>query len=195
MSRFLRRAASIVIQGKSPKKLDYLTTDKGLDLTDAAIRIKYEGRDENAVPMTEDMQTYSLTGGTQSVTVTYGDCSTSFDINVSKAQPILSAKDTIDIEGDQAFMLDVDYTGDGKISYKTDSSLIKVTSTGRIITLSSGVATVVIGAPETDKYQAISKTVTINVLKAKTDSNSADDSQSTVLYRKSQLQSSCRKMR
>ena len=151
--------------GDEPQKLDYLTTDSALELTGATIRIKYEGRDEIIVPMTEDMLTYSLSSGTQSVIVSYGGCSTSFDINVSKEKPVLSVKDTMDIEVDRALMLAVDYTGDGKISYTTDSHLIKVTSTGRITTLSPGTATVVIEASETDKYQAASKAVTINVLK------------------------------
>ena len=152
---------------KAPDKTEYITTDKELDLTGGTVKLEYEDGHIANIPITSSMVSYRLNVGEQTVTVKYANLSTSFIINVLKAESEVSAIDEKTIAVGESFQLDIKgYTSKTTIT-PSKEGIVYISSSNTVTGVHAGTVDLVINNPETDTNKASSFTTRIIVTKKK----------------------------
>lgn len=132
----------------APKKLKYTTSDK-IDFTGSELQIRYEDGYTTTTPLTEEMVTYEMKVGTQTVDIDYLGQTDEFEISVSKAKESLTvtAKKT-KLKVGVAYTYKVKYVGNAKVSFEsTKPSVLKINkNTGKAVAKKKGTATIIIRA-------------------------------------------------
>ena len=132
----------------APKKLKYTTSDK-IDFTGSELQIRYEDGYTTTTPLTEEMVTYEMKVGTQTVDIDYLGQTDEFEISVSKAKESLTvtAKKT-KLKVGVAYTYKVNYVGNAKVSFEsTKPSVLKINkNTGKAVAKKKGTATIIIRA-------------------------------------------------
>ena len=142
------------IKTQSPAPLTYRSSDENVALVDAGGVVTPVGT------------------GTAVITVTaeasegYSEASIEITVNVSKpAQDIVTSADSYTkARLSKAFFMGAVAEGGGKLTYEsTDSSVVKVHSSGRVTLMGPGTAEIIIRAEETDAFAAGEKRVPVKV--------------------------------
>ncbi len=109
-----------------------------------------------------------LQAGTTIVSVTqysdsnYESCTTSFNITIKKADPVISAPDITKLYTDPDFSLSVASSSTGSFTYSTLSSgVVSLTNTGNVFIIGTG--SVVVSATQIQDINYNSKTVTFTI--------------------------------
>lgn len=139
--------------------------DERLDLTGGALDVVYEDGNTANIPLDEHIVSCNMSTGTQTVTVTYGDHTESFEITIEKKNPNLKVKSKYQkIVGDR-FYLKANRTGGGDITFASqDSGIAKVNADGMVEVLRAGTVTILVTVQDTYYYKSETKKVTLNVV-------------------------------
>lgn len=144
-----------------PDKTSYYTTDQ-LDLTGSELKINYEDDYSVTVPLTEDMLTYKMSEGTQTVKVNYNGCDAQFDIEVEKAPEslkITAMKTKLKIG--QSYTYKAKYVGEGNLTFtSSNSNILKINKkTGKAVAKKAGTVTITV------KGGSLVKKIKVKVIK------------------------------
>lgn len=137
----------------APKKLQYTSAEK-LDFTGSKLKISYDDGFSNTVELTEDMVSYEMEPGTQTVTIDYFGQTDEFEISVTKPKESLSVKAKKNkLKVGQVYTYKVKYVGSGRVSFQsTKPSLLKINkSTGKAVARKKGKTTIIIKAGNLSK--------------------------------------------
>lgn len=129
-----------------PDKTSYCTTDK-LNLSGSELKINYEDNYSVTVPLTEEMLTYKMAEGTQTVKVAYNGCTAEFDIDVKKAPESLkiTSKKT-KLKVGSSYTYKAKYLGIGKLTFtSSNSKVLKIDkTTGKAVAKKAGTVTITV---------------------------------------------------
>lgn len=144
-----------------PDKTSYYTTDV-LDLSGSKLKINYEDNYYVTVPLQEEMLTYRMTEGTQTVKVNYNGCTAEFEIDVKKAPESLkiTAKKT-KLKIGSSYTYKAKYVGEGKLTFTSSNSrILKINKkTGKAVAKKAGTVTIMV------KGGSLVKKITVKVVK------------------------------
>ena len=142
------------IKTQSPAPLTYRSSDENVAMVDAEGVVTPIGTGTAVITVTAES-----TGG-------YSEASIEITVNVSKpVQDIITSADSYTkTRLSKAFFMGAVAEGGGKLTYEsTDSSVVKVHSSGRVTLMGPGTAEIIIHAEETDAFAAGEKRVPVKV--------------------------------
>ena len=160
------RANSIKLVS-APRKLDYLTTDEGLDLSGGKIEIAYENGKTVTADMTNDMVNFEgFKEGEQEVKVSYLGHECSFKINVEKGKASIEGLEDISLVPGNTEHLKAETDSEGEITYESSNpEVAEVNDNGKITALAAGKTKITVTVAETDVFKETSTSIQVTVNK------------------------------
>lgn len=158
------KAAGLSVSGNTSIKVGQTSQ---LTVTGASGSVSYSSNNTSVATVDGNGLVKAVSPGSATITVKSGTASKTIDITVSKGDPtanLTAANNTITVG--QTTQLTFTHTSDGSVSYNTSNASIATVSTAGVVTaVGGGSVTITASVPATNKYNAVSKTVTITVNK------------------------------